>query len=50
MTKAQRAMLQCFYDVAVRIDNASDVQSLSDDDVADLLNWDAEKYRQQNSR
>ncbi|MET1535964.1 class II aldolase/adducin family protein [Burkholderia sola] len=50
MTKAQRAMLQCFYDVAVRIDDASDVQSLSDDDVADLLNWDAEKYRQQNSR
>ncbi|MGC3028677.1 class II aldolase/adducin family protein [Burkholderia sp. DN3021] len=49
MTKAQRAMLQCFYDVAIRIDDASDVQSLSGTDVSDLLNWDAEKYRQQNS-
>ncbi|KIP18232.1 hypothetical protein WI80_05585 [Burkholderia ubonensis] len=50
MTKAQRAMLQCFYDVAMRIDDASDAQSLSDADVSDLLNWDAEKYRQQNSQ
>ncbi|HDR9258069.1 TPA: class II aldolase [Burkholderia vietnamiensis] len=50
VTKAQRAMLQCFYDVAMRIDDASAVQSLSSVDVSDLLNWDAEKYRQQNSR
>lgn len=50
MTKAQRAMLQCFYDVAMRIDDASDIQSLSETDVSDLLNWDAEKYRQQDSR
>ncbi|HEF4733401.1 class II aldolase/adducin family protein [Burkholderia multivorans] len=50
MTKAQRAMLQCFYDVVMRIDDASDIQSLSDADVSELLNWDAEKYRQRHSQ
>jgi rhamnose utilization protein RhaD (predicted bifunctional aldolase and dehydrogenase) len=46
-SRAERAMLQCFYDVAMRIDDARDIQSLSVADVSDLLNWDAEKYRQQ---
>ena len=50
ITKAQRAMVQCFYDVAMRIDDAADAQSLSDAHISDLLNWDAEKYRQQHSR
>jgi rhamnose utilization protein RhaD (predicted bifunctional aldolase and dehydrogenase) len=46
-SRAERAMLQCFYDVAMRLGDARDIQSLSDADVAELLNWDAEKYRQQ---
>ena len=38
--------LQCYVDVIARLDMSSPLNVLSDDDIGDLLNWDAEKYRQ----
>ncbi|MBN8750761.1 Methylthioribulose-1-phosphate dehydratase [Xylophilus ampelinus] len=39
-------MLRCYRDVAVRIDDLSDVALLKDHEVMDLLGWEAEQYRQ----
>lgn len=38
--------LQCYVDVVARLDMSSPLNVLSDEDIGDLLNWDAEKYRQ----
>lgn len=38
--------LECYAEVLMRIDNNSDLVSLSDKEVSGLLNWEAEKYRQ----
>ncbi len=40
------AMARCLADVTARIDADAGIRYLSDDEVAALLNWDAEKYRQ----
>lgn len=42
----QHSMLACFADVALRIKDVSQVAPLAAEQIADLLNWDAEKYRQ----
>lgn len=42
----QHAMLACYADVALRIKDASQVAPLTAEQIGDLLNWDAEKYRQ----
>jgi rhamnose utilization protein RhaD (predicted bifunctional aldolase and dehydrogenase) len=44
------AMARCLADVATRIDPAARVNYLSLEQNAELLNWDAEKYRQQLNR
>jgi rhamnose utilization protein RhaD (predicted bifunctional aldolase and dehydrogenase) len=44
------AMARCLADVAQRIDGAARVNYLSPKENAELLNWDAEKYRQQLNR
>lgn len=45
-TPAQRAMLQCLYDVLSRTPSDWALDPIGKDAEAELLNWDAEKYRQ----
>lgn len=45
-TAAHRAMIDCLYDVLVRIPPDWDLVPIGQDAEAELLNWDAEKYRQ----
>lgn len=45
-TQAQKAQLRCYFDVVVRQDFSAKLISLNDHQVAELLNWEAEKYRQ----
>ena len=45
-TSAQRAMLRCLADVLMRIPPDWRIDMLKGEDEAELLNWDAEKYRQ----
>jgi len=45
-TLAQRCQLRCYYDVVARLATAGELATLSERQVAELLNWDAEKYRQ----
>jgi rhamnose utilization protein RhaD (predicted bifunctional aldolase and dehydrogenase) len=42
---AQIDQLNCFYDVAIRQNDISKVQGLARDNINDLIDWDAEKYR-----
>lgn len=46
ITRSQEIMLHCYVDVLSRIQNPDHVNTLSIEQIADLLNWDAEKYRQ----
>lgn len=39
------AMLSCFSDVVMRLGDAKGLNSLTEKDVGQLLNWEAEKYR-----
>ncbi len=39
-------MLACLSEVFLRLESTDRLEALTDDDVARLLNWDAEKYRQ----
>ena len=41
-----RAMARCLADVAARIPPGAAVNTLNEAQDAELLNWDAEKYRQ----
>ncbi|MGB3539353.1 MAG: class II aldolase/adducin family protein [Mesorhizobium sp.] len=40
------AMARCLADVTARIDGDADLRYLTTGEIAELLNWDAEKYRQ----
>ncbi len=44
---SKKMQLQCYYDLLVRQKNHETLQILSQDDIAELLNWDAEHYRMQ---
>jgi rhamnose utilization protein RhaD (predicted bifunctional aldolase and dehydrogenase) len=44
------AMARCLADVAARVDGSVRLNYLSQKDNAELLNWDAEKYRQELNR
>lgn len=46
LSAGQLAMLTCYVDVTLRLDAIEEVAPLSQSHIADLLNWDAEKYRQ----
>jgi rhamnose utilization protein RhaD (predicted bifunctional aldolase and dehydrogenase) len=50
ITSAALAMLDCFALVALRIADADELAYLGDDDVAALLGWEAEAYRQARDR
>lgn len=45
-TPAQRAMVQCLHDVLARLPKDWTAEPLGHDAEAELLDWDAEKYRQ----
>jgi rhamnose utilization protein RhaD (predicted bifunctional aldolase and dehydrogenase) len=45
-TPAARALIRCLADVTSRLETGNPIAPLSADDEAQLLNWDAEKYRQ----
>lgn len=44
---AHHAQLQCYLDVTTRIDPTRTIATLDTAQITELLNWDAEKYRQQ---
>lgn len=44
-TEAKQAQLRCYFDVLVRQQPDHSLNVLSMDQIAELLNWDAEKYR-----
>lgn len=45
-TRSQRAMLQCLADVLARLPTDWEAEAIGTAAEAELLNWDAEKYRQ----
>ena len=45
-TSAHHAMLQCVFDVLGRVPRGWELVPIGQDAEAELLNWDAEKYRQ----
>jgi rhamnose utilization protein RhaD (predicted bifunctional aldolase and dehydrogenase) len=45
-TNAQIEQLLCYFDVISNIDPNSHLQTLSEKEISELLNWDAEVYRQ----
>tara|TARA_B100000497_G_scaffold127937_1_gene171872 strand:- start:117 stop:1091 length:975 start_codon:yes stop_codon:yes gene_type:complete len=45
-TSSQKAMLQCIEDVLSRMQDGWSIDPIGADAEAELLNWDAEKYRQ----
>jgi|TARA_B100001093_G_scaffold41707_2_gene35477 rhamnose utilization protein RhaD (predicted bifunctional aldolase and dehydrogenase) len=45
-TNAQFDQLNCFFDVAVRQENIDSIITLTSSEIQELLNWDAEIYRQ----
>ena len=45
-TNAQLEQLLCYFNVISNIDSEKNINSISDIDIAELLNWDAEVYRQ----
>ena len=49
VTKAHKAQLRCYYDVVIRQRLAEELATLSPNSIAELLDWDAEKYRQAKS-
>jgi len=44
-TEAKKVQLKCYSDVMVRQSDDKKLDSLSDEDISQLLDWDAEKYR-----
>jgi rhamnose utilization protein RhaD (predicted bifunctional aldolase and dehydrogenase) len=46
MSLAKLVQLKCYYDVLTRQKNETELNLLSDNNIMELLNWDAEHYRQ----
>ncbi len=44
---AKQVQLECYYNVIIRQPKEAALNSLNEKEISDLLNWDAEKYRQQ---
>jgi len=45
-TPTQKSQLRCYFDVVSRLSSQAKLTTLSDMQVSELLDWDAEKYRQ----
>jgi rhamnose utilization protein RhaD (predicted bifunctional aldolase and dehydrogenase) len=50
VTDAQRSQLRCYFDLISRVGEVEELSTLTDQQVSDLLVWDAEKYRQTSSK
>ena len=50
LTEAQRQQLDCYFHVLNRVPTNARLRSLTDAEIGDLLNWDAEKFRAHLSR
>lgn len=48
-TPAQRSQLRCYFDVITRQNRVDNLSRLTDQQVSELLDWDAEKFRQRAS-
>jgi rhamnose utilization protein RhaD (predicted bifunctional aldolase and dehydrogenase) len=48
-SKAKTEQLCCYYNVLIRQKSMSQLKSLSDTQVSELIDWEAEKYRKNNS-
>lgn len=46
ITTAEKEQLRCYYDVLIRQPHNESLVSLSPNSIMELLNWEAEKYRQ----
>jgi len=46
ISSAKLAQLKCYYDLMVRQSNHTRLKSLNEQQIAELLNWDAEHFRQ----
>jgi rhamnose utilization protein RhaD (predicted bifunctional aldolase and dehydrogenase) len=46
LSRAKRVQLRCYFDVVTRLGDGDKVRSLSSSQIADLLGWEAENYRQ----
>jgi rhamnose utilization protein RhaD (predicted bifunctional aldolase and dehydrogenase) len=46
VTLAQKVQLRCYYDVISRQSNFKELTTLNKGQIFEILNWDAEKYRQ----
>ena len=44
-SEAQKAQLQCYHDILVRQPEGAVLRVLDAQEIAELLNWDAERYR-----
>ncbi|MFC0240118.1 class II aldolase/adducin family protein [Rhodopseudomonas telluris] len=47
---ACEAMLVCYSEVLLRCGSAEDIVSLTDDEISEIVNWDAEAFRRQIAR
>ena len=50
LSRAQLDQLNCFYNVAVRQNDVSKITALPESSIDELVEWDAEKYRVQQSK
>ena len=48
-TPAQKSQLRCYFDVIARQRGADKLSTLTDRQVSELIDWDAEKYRKNSS-
>lgn len=44
-SQAKLEQLRCYYDVLIRVDMRQGLSTLSSEEIASLIDWDAEKYR-----
>jgi hypothetical protein len=45
--KGTLEIIRCAYDLLCLIPDSADLKYLNEDEIKDLLNWEAEHYRQQ---
>lgn len=45
MNKAKMAQLVCYYDVMTKLNDGAQLSTLTDTQISELVDWDAEKYR-----
>ncbi|CAH0263527.1 MULTISPECIES: class II aldolase/adducin family protein [Pseudomonas] len=45
MNKAKMAQLICYYDVMTKLNDDAQLSTLTDAQISELIDWDAEKYR-----